>query len=175
MKATGQTIPTRKGDTTVWDTLTGAGAALAGVALASVTQVLAARRARAELHRQQVAALVGALLKAVLAYRELYWLRIAAIRAGEPQNADRADRYRARSVITEANDALAVATDDAVLLNAAEAAAWSAIELSDIQLGPVTRGQFGEAVEAALNTGRERTRDTHSALRLAGAAYIHRA
>lgn len=159
----------------MWDTLIGAGTALAGVALASSTQLLADRRARAEQHRRQVAGLVGALLKAVLAYRELYWLRIAAIRNGEPDNApDCAARYRARSVVTETKDDLALAANDAELLAVAETAAWSAIELSDIELGPVTEGRFSEAVETELAAGRERTRNAHSALRLVGAAYVHR-
>ncbi|MDN3262866.1 hypothetical protein QWJ26_24280 [Streptomyces sp. CSDS2] len=159
----------------MWDTFIGAGAALAGVGLASSTQLLADRRARAEQHRRQVAALVGALLKAVLAYRELYWLRVAAMRSAEPETApDRAALYRARSAVTEAKDDLALVTDDATLIDAAETAVWSAIELSDIALGPVTEGRFSEAVETELAAGRERTRDTHTALRRAGAEYVHR-
>ncbi|MFC6883507.1 hypothetical protein [Actinomadura yumaensis] len=160
----------------MWNTLVGAIAALAGVGLASLTQLLTDRRARAAQHRQQVATLVGALLAAVTRYRELYWLGIAAIRHGEPESApDRAARYRARSAVTEARDNLALAVNDAELIAAAEAAAWAAIELADIKLGRVgAEGRFDEAVETALSTERERTRNAHSALRRAAAAYIHR-
>ncbi|MEV5348914.1 hypothetical protein [Streptomyces achromogenes] len=159
----------------MWDSLVAVLGTLAGVALASGTQVRVDQRARDAQQRQRVAEAVDQLLGALLRYREHYWLLVADIRDGAEETRDaRAARYRARSEITQARDRLAVATADPVLTAAAEAAAWSAIDLSDIALGPVTDGRFSEAVEAQLAAGRERSRDAHTVLREAVTAYIHR-
>ncbi|MFD9863466.1 hypothetical protein [Streptomyces alboflavus] len=148
---------------------------LAGVALASVTQVFAEHRARKEQRRQQVAEAVEQLLSAVVTYRELHWLLIADVREGEQDDREsRAARFRARSEITRARDRLSLITDESSLLVAAEAASWSAIELSYVDVGQATDGHFAPAVEAALEAGRERTLETHNALRAAATAHIHR-
>ncbi|MGW4029112.1 hypothetical protein ACWEFL_07290 [Streptomyces sp. NPDC004838] len=157
----------------MWSTLIAVLGTLAGVTLASSTQLLTERRTRAQQHRQEVAAAAGALLDAVLAYREIYWLRVDSIRAGEPDPTDRATVYRARSEVTRARDRLALATADPALIQASEAAAWSAIDLSDIRLGEPVDNQFAADVEAALDIGRERSRDAHTVLREAVTAYVH--
>lgn len=72
----------------MWSTIIAVLGTLAGAALASLTQHWTDHRARAEQHRQDVAAAVRQLLAAVLAYRELYWLMIAAVRAGEPETSE---------------------------------------------------------------------------------------
>ncbi|GGZ28368.1 hypothetical protein GCM10010387_22270 [Streptomyces inusitatus] len=159
----------------MWSTLIAVIGTLAGVALASATQVWTERRTARREQRQQVAAATAQLLDAVIGYRELFWLRIAALRAGEPEEREeRAAFYRARSEITRARDRLALATADPALIDASEAAAWSAIELSDIQLGTLVDGRFANAVEAALDAGRERSRDAHTALRRAATEHVRR-
>ncbi|MGW6455497.1 hypothetical protein ACWF94_06135 [Streptomyces sp. NPDC055078] len=155
----------------MWSTLIAVLGTLAGVALASGTQLLTDRRARDRQHHQEVLAAAGDLLHAVVSYREVYWLRVDSIRAGEPDPTDRATVYGARSAVTRARDRLALATADPALTAAAEAAAWSAIDLSAIQLGEPADGQFSADVEAALTTGRERSRDAHNGLRDAVMAY----
>ncbi|MEU3600869.1 hypothetical protein ABZ714_19420 [Streptomyces sp. NPDC006798] len=157
----------------MWTTLIAVIGTLSGVALASTTQIWADRRARTHQHRQDVAAAAAALLDAVLSYREIYWLRVDSIRGGEADPVDRAAVYRARSEVTRARDRLALATADPALIAAAEEAAWSAIDLSDVRLGAPSSGRFAAEVEEALDRGRERTRDAHTALRVAVTEYVH--
>ncbi|MFE0132414.1 hypothetical protein ACFWY6_12705 [Streptomyces sp. NPDC059037] len=150
----------------MWSTLIAVLGTLAGTALASLTVHWTDRRARAAEHRQRVSDAASDLLAAALAFRELYWIQIADLRDGEPLTREgRADAMRARSAVTKAFDRLALATTDPALTDAAVEAAWSAIDLSDIPLGPVREQRFSEDVEAALAAGRERSRDAHTALR----------
>ncbi|TDC22471.1 hypothetical protein E1265_15670 [Streptomyces sp. 8K308] len=89
----------------------------------------------------------------------------ADIRDGRTESReDRAARYRARSEVTDARDAPALVTTDLQLIERAEAAAWAAIDLSDVELGAVEDGRFAPDVEAALTAAREQTRATHNAL-----------
>lgn len=158
----------------MWSTLIAVLGTLAGVALASGTQVLTDRRTRAEQHRQRVADGAGDVLDAVLDFREQYWLWVGDCRDGESDTrAARVTRYRARTAVTKARDRLARATADPALTTAAEAAAWAAIELSDIELGDAQNRRFTPDVEAALTAGRARTRTTHTALLNAAVAHIH--
>ncbi|MBM7167389.1 hypothetical protein JQK87_02920 [Streptomyces sp. G44] len=150
----------------MWSTLIAVVGTLAGAALASLTAHWTDRRARAAEHRQQVLDATAQLLAAALAYRERFWLQIADLRDGAPPSREgRADLYRARSAVTAAFDRLALTTTDPELTTIALEAAWSAIDLSDIPLGGVRDGRFDAVVEAALDAGRERSRDAHTALR----------
>ncbi|MFF8656812.1 hypothetical protein [Streptomyces huasconensis] len=150
----------------MWSTLIAVLGTLAGAALASLTAHWTDRRARAAEHHQRVLDATAQLLAAALAYRERFWLQIADLRDGESQTREaRADLYRARSAVTAAFDRLALTTTDPELTTVALEAAWSAIDLSDIPLGDVRDGRFDVAVEAALDAGRERSRDAHTALR----------
>ncbi|CAM5528617.1 MULTISPECIES: hypothetical protein [Streptomyces] len=109
----------------------------------------------------------------MITYREQYWLSIADLREGRSQSReDRVALYRARSEVTRAIDRLALATADPALRTPASAAVWSAIELADIPLGPVTDGRFADEVEAALAERRERSRNAHTVLRNAATVYI---
>ncbi|GGV13685.1 hypothetical protein [Streptomyces spectabilis] len=158
----------------MWPTLIAVLGTLAGAALASLTAHWTDRSARAAEHRQRVLDATGQLLAAVLAYREVYWFQIANLRNGVPRTSeDVAALFRARTVTTNAFDRLALTAADSALLAVAAEAAWSAIELADIELSAVTGGQFSTTVEAALAAGRERSRDAHTALREAGVRYIH--
>ncbi|MFD5750752.1 hypothetical protein [Streptomyces sp. NPDC127033] len=158
----------------MWDTLIAVLGTLAGVALASSTQLLTDRRSRAEQQRQRLAEAIDQLLGALLLYRELYWLVIADIREGETETRDaRAARYRARSEITQARDRLGLATASPELTAAAKEAAWSVIDLSDIELSSITDGRFSDDVEASLSAGRDRSRAAHTALRRAATFHIH--
>ncbi|GAA2110885.1 hypothetical protein [Streptomyces synnematoformans] len=161
----------------MWSTLFAVLGTLAGVALASGTQILTDRRTRAAEQRQRVADAGGAVLDAVLDFREQYWLWVSDCRRGEADTkAARVTRYRTRTEVTKARNRLARATADPALTAAAEEAAWSAIELSDIELGDadVQTRRFSDDVEAALAAGRERTRVAHTALLNALTAHIHR-
>ncbi|MEU5896820.1 MULTISPECIES: hypothetical protein [unclassified Streptomyces] len=150
----------------MWSTLIAVLGTLAGAALASLTAHWVDRRARAAEHEQRVLDAVAQLLAASLAYREIYWLQIADLREGmDPTREGRADLFRARTAVTQAFDRLALATTDRELTDAANEAAWSAIDLGDIPLGRVREGHFDGDVEAALTAGRERSRDAHTALR----------
>lgn len=159
--------------TGMWPTLIAVIGTLSGVALASTTQLWADRRTRTHQHRQDVAAAAAALLDAVLAYREIYWLRVDSIRAGQSDPVERAAFYSARSEVTRARDRLALATADPALVAAAEAAAWAAIDLSDIRLGDPADGRFAADVEDALDRGRDQAREAHTALRVAVTEYVH--
>ncbi|MFE7128946.1 hypothetical protein [Streptomyces sp. NPDC057617] len=159
----------------MWATLIAVLGTLAGAALASSTQILADRRARAAQQRDVITAAVGDLLRAVLAYRERYWLMIAGLRKSRSQTYEElAALYNARSAVTGAFDHLALVTPDQDLFAAADEAAWAAIELANIEVdGPDSEGRFSPATEAALDAGRERSRDAHTALRRAATAHIH--
>ncbi|MFJ8760822.1 hypothetical protein [Streptomyces cyaneofuscatus] len=155
----------------MWESAIAVIGTLAGGLLATATQQLTARRQQRDQHRAQVADLVGQLLSAVLRYRQLYWLRIDCLRAGEPDPVVRADFYQARSAVTEARDRLALATADETLLRAASRAAWSALDLSDIAPGTPQDGRYPPETEDRLNAARERSRDAHTELRQAATGY----
>ncbi|MFD3907851.1 hypothetical protein ACFXOL_10920 [Streptomyces californicus] len=159
----------------MWDSLIAVVGTLAGVALASTTQFLTDRRSRAAERHQRVVDTTDQLLGAILQYRELFWLMVADLREGRPEaREDRAARFRARSEITRARDRLALITADPALHAAAKEAAWSAIDLSDIPTGPPDAdGRFGADAEAALDAGRERSREAHTSLRRAVTSHIH--
>ncbi|ANW18100.1 hypothetical protein [Streptomyces clavuligerus] len=146
---------------------------LAGGALATYTQRATDRAARIERHQQQVTdALIG-LLDAVLRYREHHWLIVAQRRNGRPETPEQAEqRWRLRTSVTITRDRLALIAHGTPLVDLGEAAAWAAIELSDIPLGGACDGLFAPDVETELETGRDRSRDAHTALRQAGSAYL---
>jgi hypothetical protein len=158
----------------MWPTIVAVLGTLAGVALTSVTQHLAQRQARADQHRQEVTAAITDLLEAVLAYRQVYWAGVNKVRAGDVTVLGWESFSGPRSAITAARDRLGLLTDDETLFTAGEAAAWAAIELPDIRLGPVNDGRFADDVDAALAAGRARSRGAHTALVHAGRAYLHR-
>ncbi|GHH25999.1 hypothetical protein [Streptomyces rubradiris] len=158
----------------MWGNLIAVVGTLAGVLLASLTQRWTERWTRNEQHRQIVADRVAALLDAVLAYRELFWLQVDSLRAGEGNPVERASFYRARSDVTRARDRLVLITSDPVVRATSEEAAWSALELSAIVLGSPQNGRFAPEVEQALDEGRERSRGAHTALRRAGEAFVSR-
>lgn len=157
----------------MWDSIVAVAGTLAGGMLAVATQQLTDRRTRAEAHRIEVSGLIADLLAAVLGYRELYWLRVDSLRAGEPDPVQRAAIYRARSAVTQARDRLALSSAAPSLLEAAREAVRSALELSDITLGEPVAHAFATEVEAALAAGRDRSRDAHTVLRRAGTAYAN--
>lgn len=159
----------------MWSSIVAVLGTLAGAALAGYAQRATDRRARDAAHRQEVTRAVAELLEAVVRHREAHWLAVAARRAGDVETVEeRVARASTRSAATVARDRLGllVLTDPA-LLGAAETAWRTAIELPDISLGPVVDGQFEPGVEAALEAARERSRSAHTALRIAGAAYIN--
>ncbi|MFD6658871.1 hypothetical protein ACFWEB_27445 [Streptomyces parvus] len=155
----------------MWESAIAVIGTLAGGLLVTVTQQLTDRRRQREQHRERVADLTGQLLSAALRYRQLYWLRVDARRAGEPDPVVRADFYQARSDVTEARDRLALTVTDETLLRAAGRAAWSALELSDIDPGIPEDGRYTPEVEARLEAARQRTHNTHTELRQAAAGY----
>lgn len=159
----------------MWPSIVAVLGTLAGAALAGYTQRATDQRARDTAHRQEVTHAVADLLEAVVRHREMHWLAVAARRAGDTEtNEERSARASTRSAATVARDRLGllVLTDPA-LLGAAETAWRTAVELPDITLGPVVDGRFPPDVETALETAREHCRSAHTALRIAGAAYIN--
>ncbi|GGR73963.1 MULTISPECIES: hypothetical protein [Streptomyces] len=83
-------------------------------------------------------------------------------------------RATTRSAATVARDRVGLlVVSDPALPGAAETAWRTAVDLHDIVLGPADGGRFAPEVEAALETARERCRDAHTALRIAGSAYVH--
>ncbi|MEU9559417.1 hypothetical protein [Streptomyces fumanus] len=157
----------------MWPTIVAVLGTLAGVALTSVTQHLTQRQALADQHRREVTDAIKHVLETVLAYRELYWSGIDRARAGDTAGLAWEIYSGPRTAITTARDHLGLLADDEALLAAAEAAAWAAIDLNDIPLGPVGDGRFTDGVEAALDAGRDRARAAHTALVQAGRAYLH--
>ncbi|MEU6481452.1 hypothetical protein ABZ858_32185 [Streptomyces sp. NPDC047017] len=157
----------------MWSTLIAVIGTLAGAALAILAQRATDHAARAERHRQEITASLVALLEAILRYRENYWLTVAHLRDSDQESTDqRAIRYRLRTEITVARDRLALTARGTRLVELGEKAAWAAIELNDIPLGPVTDRAFSPDTEAALAAGREHSRDAHTALRRAGSDYL---
>ncbi|MGW0412358.1 hypothetical protein ACWDZX_13810 [Streptomyces collinus] len=119
---------------------------------------------------------VADLLEAVVRHREVHWLTVAARRVGDAETSEERSRLAStRSAATVARDRLGllVLTDPA-LLGAAETAWSMAIRLPDIALGPAADGRFRPDVETAVEAARDRSRSAHTALRIAGAAYIDR-
>ncbi len=159
----------------MWPSIIAVAGTLAGVALASLTQHAVHARDRRERQQQAVADAVAGLLAAALTYREVFWLQLAAARDGHtPGPEDRAAIYSARTAVTGARDRLGLATADPGVILAADEAAWSAIELSDIPLGrPDGAGRFTPDIEQQLDTARTRARNAHTALRNVGAAHVH--
>ncbi|KPL31131.1 hypothetical protein JI76_18190 [Streptomyces anulatus] len=155
----------------MWESAIAVIGTLAGGLLVTVTQQVTDRRQQREQHRERVADLTGQLLSAALRYRQLYWLRVDALRAGEPDPVVRADFYQARSDVTEARDRLALVVTDEALLRAAGRAAWSALDLSEIDPGTPQDGRYAPAIEAQLDAARERSRDAHTELRQAATGY----
>lgn len=155
----------------MWDSAIAVIGTLAGGLLVTVTQQVTDRRQQREQHRERVADLTGQLLSAVLRYRQLYWLRVDALRAGEPDPVVRADFYQARPDVTEARDRLALVVTDEALLRAAGRAAWSALDLSEIDPGLPQGGRYAPEIEAQLDVARERSREAHTALRQAATGY----
>ncbi|MEU9273275.1 hypothetical protein AB0E04_49190 [Streptomyces sp. NPDC048251] len=159
----------------MWPSIVAVLGTLAGVALAGYAQRATDKRARDAAHRQEVTRAVADLLEAVVRHREVHWLAVAARRAGDAETTEeRSARASTRSAATVARDRLGllVLTDPA-LLGAAETAWRTAVDLPDIALGPVADRRFQPDVETALEAARERSRGAHTALRIAGAAYIN--
>jgi alcohol dehydrogenase YqhD (iron-dependent ADH family) len=135
------------------------GALVAGL-LQHLTTTRSEHAARAERHRQTLAAAVPALLAALVRHREQQYLKIVARRTGATETEeDRRARYAARSAVTSAMDDLHMATRDDVLLSLAQEAVDAAIALGDAEVDRESAGT--------------RARVTHTALRLAGAARVH--
>ncbi|MET8586413.1 hypothetical protein ABZX39_36925 [Streptomyces collinus] len=159
----------------MWSSIVAVLGTLAGAALAGYAQRATDQRARDAAHRQEVTRAVADLLEAVVRHREVHWLTVAARRAGDAETTEeRSALASTRSAATVARDRLGLLVlSDPALLGAAETAWRTAIELPDIVLGPVVDGRFQPDVETALETDRERSRSAHTALRIAGAAYIN--
>ncbi|AGS67003.1 hypothetical protein [Streptomyces collinus] len=158
----------------MWSSIVAVLGTLAGAALAGYAQRATDRRARDAANRQEVTRAVADLLEAVVRHREVHWLTVAARRVGDAETSEERSRLAStRSAATVARDRLGllVLTDPA-LLAAAETAWRTAIRLPDIALGPAADGRFRPDVETALEAARDRSRSAHTALRIAGAAYI---
>ncbi|MEU9239095.1 hypothetical protein [Streptomyces sp. NPDC048385] len=159
----------------MWSTIVAVLGTLAGVALAGYAQRSFDERAREHAHRQEVARAIAELLEAVVRHREVHWLFVESRRAGEAETAEeRVARATTRSAATVARDRVGLLVEsEPALLGAIETAWRTAVELPSIVLGPATDGRFSPDVEAALEAAREGCRGAHTALRIAGSAYIH--
>ncbi|MFF3962873.1 hypothetical protein ACFYZI_15010 [Streptomyces griseorubiginosus] len=159
----------------MWSTIVAVLGTLAGVALAGYAQRSGDRQAREHAHRQDVTHAVAQLLEAIVRHREVHWLSVESRRTGAAETAeDRTALATTRSAATVARDRVGLlVVSDPALLGAAETAWRTAVKLPDIVLGPVTDGRFSPEVEAALETAREQCRAAHTALRIAGSAYVH--
>ncbi|MCL3992410.1 hypothetical protein [Streptomyces lavenduligriseus] len=148
---------------------------LAGAALAGYVQRSGDRRAREHAHRQEVARVVAEPLEAIVRHREAHWLTVASRRAGAGgTKQERTARATTRSTATVARDRVGLlVVADPALLEAAETAWRTAVDLHGIHLGPATDGRFPPDVETALEATRDRCRDAHNAPRIAGSAYVH--
>ncbi|MGW3331123.1 hypothetical protein ACWDF9_11325 [Streptomyces rubiginosohelvolus] len=73
--------------------------------------------------------------------------------------------------MTEARDRLTLAVTDETLLRAAGRAAWSALDLSDIDPGAPEDGRYTPEIEARLEAARQRTHNAHTELRQAATGY----
>ncbi|WP_381562693.1 hypothetical protein [Streptomyces eurythermus] len=159
----------------MWSTIVAVLGTLAGAALAGYVQRSGDRRAREHAHRQEVTRAVAELLEAIVRHREVHWLAVASRRAGAGESEEeRTARATTRSAATVARDRVGLlVVSDPALLGAAETAWRTAVDLHDIDLGPATDSRFPPEVEAALEAARDRCRDAHTALRIAGSAYVH--
>lgn len=159
----------------MWSTIVAVLGTLAGAALAGYAQRSGDRRAREHAHRQEVARAVAELLEAVVRHREVHWLAVESRRTGAAETGEeRTARATTRSAATIARDRVGLlVVSDPALLGAAETAWRTAVELPDIVLGPATDGRFAPEVETALEAARDRCRNAHTALRIAGAVYVH--
>jgi dihydroxyacetone kinase DhaKLM complex PTS-EIIA-like component DhaM len=159
----------------MWSTIVAVLGTLAGAALAGYVQRSGDRRAREHAHRQEVARAVAELLEAIVRHREVHWLVVESRRAGAGgTEEERMARATTRSAATVARDRVGLlVVSDPTLLGASETAWRTAVDLHDIVLGPATGGRFSPEVEAALEAARNRCREAHTALRIAGSAYVH--
>ncbi|MFI0193055.1 hypothetical protein ACH4PW_36750 [Streptomyces sp. NPDC017082] len=159
----------------MWSSVVAVLGTLAGAALAGYAQRSGDRQAQEHAHRQQVARAVAELLEAIVRHREVHWLAVESRRTGAAETGEeRAARATTRSAATVARDRVGLLVDsDPALLGATETVWRAAVELHDIVLGPATDGRFSPEVEAALEAARNRCRDAHNALRIAGSAYVH--
>lgn len=158
----------------MWSTIVAVLGTLAGAALAGYAQRSGDRQAREHADRQKVKDAVADLLEAVVHHREVHWLFVESRRAGEAETAEeRAARATTRSAATVARDRVGLLADsEPALLGVIETAWRTAVELPNIVLGPVTNGRFAPEVETALEVAREECRAAHTALRIAGSAYM---
>ncbi|OIJ66020.1 hypothetical protein [Streptomyces mangrovisoli] len=159
----------------MWSTIVAVLGTLAGVALAGYAQRSSDRQARDQAHRQEVTRAVADLLEAIVRHREVHWLFVESQRAGAPESAhERTARATTRSAATVARDRVGLlVVSEPALLGAIETAWRTATDLPDIALGQATDGRFSHEVETALEAARERCRAAHTALHIAGSAYIH--
>jgi hypothetical protein len=159
----------------MWSTIVAVLGTLAGVALAGYAQRSGDRQAREHTHHQDVTHAVAELLEAIVRHREVHWLSVESRRTGAAETAeDRTALATTRSAATFARDRVGLLVDsDPALLGTAETAWRTAVELPNIVLGPATDGRFSPEVEVALEAAREQCRGAHTALRIAGSAYVH--
>ncbi|MFJ9893439.1 hypothetical protein ACIQPR_08905 [Streptomyces sp. NPDC091280] len=159
----------------MWSAIVAVLGTLAGAALAGYAQRSGDRQAREHAHRQEVAHAVADLLEAIVRHREVHWLFVESLRAGADETAEaRTARATTRSAATVARDRIGLLVDsEPSLLGAMETAWRTTVELPNVILGPAVDGQFSPEAEAALEAARERCRSAHTALRIAGSAYVH--
>ncbi|MFF7764225.1 hypothetical protein [Streptomyces griseorubiginosus] len=139
---------------------------LAGALVTGLLQHLTAARtqsaARAEARRQALTEAVPGLLKAVVEFREVQFLKIRAKQEGREDTQEAVERrYTARSRMTAAHDTLFLATSDNELLAVAQEAVTAAIALGDVAPN-----------QDEVNVARDRARRAHTALRAAGARAV---
>ncbi|MFF5436158.1 hypothetical protein [Streptomyces achromogenes] len=117
---------------------------LAGATLAGYVQRSGDRRARGHAHRQEVARAVAEPLETIVRHREAHWLAVKSRRAGARETKqERTARATTRSTATVARDRVGLlVVSDPALLEAAEPAWRTAVDLHDIHLGPATDGRF---------------------------------
>ncbi|MFD6294315.1 hypothetical protein ACFWFU_05850 [Streptomyces sp. NPDC060235] len=158
----------------MWSAIVAVLGTLAGVALAGYTQRSSDRQAQQLTHRQEVTRAVAELLEAVVRHREMHWLFVESRRAGDAETAEeRAARAATRSAATVARDRVGLLVhSEPALLGAIETAWRTAVDLPNIVLGPTADGRFSPEVETALEIAREQCRRAHTALRIAGSAYV---
>ncbi|MDT0347542.1 hypothetical protein [Streptomyces litchfieldiae] len=158
----------------MWTTLIAVLGTLGGAVTTGLVQHLADRSRKREHARRDLADAIEGLLAAIVTHREQRWLRVAATREARPDSPEaRERRYAARSQVTRARDRLAMTTNDAELLAAAQAAIDTTNALGDIALGTVVDGRFAPEIEQALRDARDVSRQAHTALRELGAARVH--
>lgn len=138
--------------------------AVTGTLLGSLlTFLIGDRRARVEQRRKEFVAAVLAVLAAFVRFRAEQYLKIRALHEGRPDTDEAVRRrYDARSALTEAIDTLYAATNDRVLLDAAEGARQLAVELGDAAGDDQLVAEIGD-----------RARQAHTALRNAAHRALH--